>query len=185
MWGWDPPDSFPHTAARGYKPALQGRPFLPGREVRDPVGAWLWGSPGLPNPPGSAVPHSQGTTLLCSCLVRVPWPALCLCLCSRTPAHGATARLTLGPGSPADPRCPVCRESHCKESTCGVRLGCPLPSTHSPGPPTHPVVPWWSWWPHGTRHARGPWLSGPARAPWHAWQPILALLSLRADGTGW
>lgn len=115
-----PPDSFPHTAARGYKPALQGRPFLPGKEVRDPVSTWLWGSPGLPNPPRQCCASQPGYHVLWSCLVRVPWPALCLCPCSMTPAHGAPAQLTLGPGSPADPRCPAWRESHCKERMCGV-----------------------------------------------------------------
>lgn len=154
VWGWDP---LPQPA-HDYKPALQGRPFLPAREVRGPVSAKLWGSPGLPHPQA----------------------ALCPCPCPRTPAQ-----LTLGPGIPANARCPAWRESHCKERMCRVALGCPLPITHSPGPPTHSVVPWWSWWPHGTGHARGPRLSSPARAPWHPWQPILALLALRADGTGW
>lgn len=147
--------------------------------------SWLQtGSPGSPFSPwkGSkrSVPSSGGPQAS-----QAPQAVLCLCPHSRTPAHGATAQLTLGPGSPANPRCPAWRESHCKERMCGVTLGCPLARTHSLGLSTHPVVSWWSWWPHGTRHAWGPWLSGPARAPWHAWQPILALLTLRADGTGW
>lgn len=158
-----------------------GSPFSPWKGNERSCQCPALGVPRPPSPHGSAVPHNQGTTDR-----GAVWSALGPCPHSRTPAHGATAQLTLGPVSPANARCPAWRESHCKERMCGRHWGVPcLGPTARDRPSTHPVVPWWSWWPHGTGHAWGPRLSGPARAPWHAWQPILALLTLRADGTGW
>lgn len=179
------PSQLPPHCCSWLQTGSPGSPFSPWKGSKRSCQCPALGIPKPPKPPRQCCASQPGYHLPWSCLVRVPWPMLCPCPCSRTPAHGASAQLTLGPGTPANPRCPVWRESHCKERVCEVTLGCPLPRTHCLGPPTHPVVSWWSWWPHGTRHARGPWLACPARTPWHAWQPIFTLLTLRADGTGW
>lgn len=136
-----------------YKPALLDHPFHPGRKQSGPISA----------------------------LMQVI-PALC------TPNPVSAALLTLGPGGPAAPWCPVApwcpawRGSHWDEGMCRLSTGhCDHPE--HPQPCAHPVVPRWPRWSHRTGHPWGSHLPGAARAPWHAWQSLLTLLTLPGCST--
>lgn len=107
--GGMPPASSPHTSARGYKPALRGRPFLPGRKADR--SCWCPGSGVRSLPPSPALSVTpRGNTHHGAVLHQ--FCSLCQC---RPRAPAANTRrpwcplpwLTLGPGGPADPRCPA------------------------------------------------------------------------------